>query len=72
MKSYKTMLLELKTKQPKGDVVLKKKINGIPVLIVKDTGSLPFVVYIDGDKLDTFRSEGDAKKAITAALKELP
>ena len=35
MKSYKTILLELKTKQPKGDVVLKKKINGIPVLIVK-------------------------------------
>tara|TARA_B110000977_G_scaffold185066_1_gene249509 strand:- start:961 stop:1179 length:219 start_codon:yes stop_codon:yes gene_type:complete len=71
MKSYKTMLLELKTKQPKGDVVLKKKINGIPVLIVKDTGSLPFVVYIDGDKLDTFKSQKDAEKSATKVIKEL-
>jgi hypothetical protein len=64
MKSFKEI------REAKSPPVFKKKMGKYPVEIVKD--SKGFVAYIDGDKLDTFRSEGDAKKAITAALKELP
>jgi len=43
MKSYKEILSEIK-KKPKGEVVFDKKIKRIPVLIVKEKGTLPFVV----------------------------
>ena len=36
--------------KPKGKIVFKKKMNRIDVVITKDTGSLPFVAYVDGDK----------------------
>ena len=74
MKSYKQIISELneKTKEPKGDVVLNKKINSIPVKIIKLVkGNLPFVVYIDGDKLDAFKSLKDAEKSATKVIKEL-
>jgi hypothetical protein len=74
MKSYKQIISELneKTKEPKGDVVLNKKINRIPVKIIKlGKGNLPFVVYIDGDKLDAFKSLKDAEKSATKVIKEL-
>ena len=71
MKSYKTILSELKSKKPKGEVVYDKKINRIPVLIIKDKGNLPYVVYIDGDKLDAFKSQKDAEKTATKVIKEL-
>lgn len=70
MKSYKQILSELK-KKPKGDVVFDKKIKRIPVLIVKEKGTLPFVVYIDGDRLDAFKSQKDAEKSATKVIKEL-
>lgn len=56
-------------KKPTGEVVFDKKMNRVPVKITKDKNR--FVVYIDGDKLDAFRSEKDAKKAIQMAIKEL-
>jgi len=71
MKTYKQVISELKSKKPKGDIVFNKKINKIPVLIVKDKGTLPFVVYIDGDKLDAFKSLKDAEKSATKVIKEL-
>ena len=62
--------LELRiNKMPAGEVVYDKKINRIPTKVMKDKKG--FTAYIDGDKLDTFRSENDAKKAITMAIKEL-
>jgi hypothetical protein len=72
MKSYKQLISELKSKEPKGKVVLNKKINRIPVKIIElDKGNLPFVVYIDGDKLDEFKSLKDAEKSATKVIKEL-
>ena len=56
-------------KKPTGEVVFDKKMNRVPVKIMKDKNR--FVAYIDGDKLDAFRSEKDAKKAIQMAIKEL-
>ena len=43
--------------------------NRIDVLITKDTG-LPFVAYVDGDKLDSYKNQKDAE-AIKATIKEL-
>ena len=60
---------EVRNTKPQGEVVYDKKINRIPTKILKDGKG--FTTYIDGDKLDTFRSENDAKKAITMAIKEL-
>jgi|TARA_B110000977_G_C11020411_1_gene471058 hypothetical protein len=72
MKSYKEILSELnEAKKPKGETVFNKKINRVPVLIVKEKGTNPFVVYIDGDKLDSFKSQKDAEKSAIKVIKEL-
>lgn len=71
MKSFKALLSELKGRKPKGEVVSDKKIKRIPVLIVKEKGTLPFVVYIDGDRLDAFKSLKDAEKSAEKVIKEL-
>ena len=49
--------------------VYKKKHGKFPVEIRKEGSH--FVAYIDGDKLDKFRSEKDAKKGIEMAIKVL-
>ena len=71
MKTYRDILSELKGRKPKGDVVFQKKIKRIPVLITKEKGTLPFVVYIDGDRLDAFKSQKDAEKSAMKVIKEL-
>lgn len=71
MKTYRDILSELKGRKPKGDVVFQKKIKRIPVLITKEKGTLPFVVYIDGDRLDAFKSQKDAEKSAMQVVKEL-
>lgn len=63
------LFTEIRKSAPKGDVVFDKRINRLPVKIMKD--SKGYTAYIDGDKLDTFRSEKDAKKGIDFAIKEL-
>jgi|TARA_A100001388_G_scaffold267063_1_gene240794 hypothetical protein len=67
MKSF----LQIREATSKGKVVFKKKINRIDVVITKETGRLPFVVYIDGDKLDAFKNQKDAEKSATETIKEL-
>lgn len=65
MKSFK----QIREKKMKGDSVYKKKMGKYPVEVVKDKKG--YVAFIDGDKLDTFRSEKDAIKGIQMAMKEL-
>jgi hypothetical protein len=71
MKTYKELLSELKGRKPKGEVVFDKKVKRIPVLITKEKGTLPFVVYIDGDRLDAFKSQKDAERSAMKVIKEL-
>lgn len=72
MKTYKELLSELAGRKPKGEVVFDKKVKRIPVLITKEpTGNLPFVVYIDGDRLDAFKSQKDAERSAMQVVKEL-
>lgn len=49
--------------------VYKKKINKIAVEIKKD--SKGFTAYVDGDMLDTFKSQSEAEKAAKTVVKEL-
>jgi hypothetical protein len=55
-------------KMPAGDHVFDKKVNGHTVMVHKDKKG--FSVYIDGDKLDTFKSQKEAEKAGMAFAKE--
>lgn len=63
MKSFKEL------REGKGQSVYKKKHGKYPVEIKKEGSN--FVAYIDGDKLDKFKSEKDAKRAIETMIKEL-
>ena len=56
-------------KAPKGEVVFDKKIQKVPVKIVKDKKG--FTAYVDGDMLDTFRNHKEAQKAAETIIKEL-
>jgi len=60
---------EVRNKKPKGDLVYSKKHKRIATSVYKTPKG--FVAYIDGDLLDTFRSERDAVKSIETAIKEL-
>ena len=52
-----------------GEIVFKKKMGKYPVAINKDKDG--FHTYIDGDLLDTFKSQSDAMNAIQSMLKAL-
>lgn len=56
-------------RNPKGEVVFDKKIQKVPVKIVKDKKG--FTAYVDGDMLDTFRNQREAEKAAETIIKEL-
>jgi hypothetical protein len=56
-------------KKPQGDVVFDKKIDKVPVKITKT--SKGFTVYIDGDMLDTFKSQKEAENTAQTVIKEL-
>jgi len=56
-------------KKPKGKVVFNKKIDKVSVVITK--GSKGFTVHIDGDMLDTFKSQKEAEKTAATVVKEL-
>ncbi len=60
---------EMRNKKPAGDLVYNKKHKRIGTQVYKT--SKGFAAYIDGDLLDTFRSEKDAIKSIETAIKEL-
>ncbi len=54
---------------PPGDHVFDTKVNRHKVMVHKNKQG-KFDVYIDGDKLDTFKTQKEAEKAGTAFAKE--
>ena len=54
---------------PGGEHVFSKKINRHDVMVHKDKKG--FTVYIDGDKLDTYRSQKEAEKMGVEFAKEM-
>ena len=70
MKTYSELLEAIK--KPDGKKVFDKKIKRIPVQVYKERmRTNPFVAYVDGDRLDAFRTEKDAVKAAETVIKEL-
>lgn len=56
-------------KMPQGDHVFDAKVGKVKVMVHKDKKG--YTVYVDGDKLDTYRSQKEAEKMGVAFAKEL-
>lgn len=59
---------ELRKKMPPGDHIMDKKIDGIQVMVHKYKNK--FDAYVDGDKLDSYRTRAEAEKAATQFVKQ--
>jgi hypothetical protein len=68
MKTFKS-LRESKNKMPPGEHVFNKKLSGHTVMVHNNKKG--FTVYIDGDKLDTYRTQKEAEKMGIAFAKEM-
>tara|TARA_B100000029_G_scaffold300044_1_gene292982 strand:- start:555 stop:776 length:222 start_codon:yes stop_codon:yes gene_type:complete len=53
---------------PPGEHVFDTKVNRISLMIHKDKGK--FITYVDGDKLDTYRTQKEAEKAGRLFIKQ--
>lgn len=67
MIEFKT-LRELAGRKPSGQVIMNKKIDKVPVKITKEMNR--FVVYIDNDRLDAYRSQKEAEKMAKEFVKQ--
>lgn len=67
MKTFKS--IREASKMPKGDHVFAKKVGKVNVMVHQDKKG--FTTYIDGDKLDTYRSQKEAEKMGVAFAKEM-
>jgi len=68
MKNFKELREASKKKMPPGEHVFNKKVGKVQVMVHKDTKG--FTVYVDGEKLDTYRSQKEAEKMGMAFAKE--
>ena len=68
MKSY-FQLRELTGRKPEGQLVVNKKLGRIQVMVYKERNG--FVAYVDGDRLDRYRTKQEAEKAATEIVKVL-
>lgn len=68
MKSF-LQLRELTGRKPEGQLVVNKKLGRIQVMIYKERNG--FVAYIDGDRLDIYKTKNEAEKAATQFIRVL-
>jgi hypothetical protein len=68
MKKF-SQLRELTGRKPEGQLVLDKKLGKIRVQVYKERNG--FISYVDGDRLDQYRSKKEAEKAATEFVKVL-
>jgi len=68
MKSF-SQLRELTGRKPEGQMVVNKRINRIKIMVHKERNG--YVAYVDGDRLDSYRSKNEAEKAATEFVKVL-
>ena len=68
MKTFR-QIRELTGRKPEGQVVVNKKIGRIQIMVYKER--IGFVAYVDGDRLDVYKSKAQAEKAATEFLKVL-
>ena len=63
-----SQLRELAGRKPEGKMVFNKKIKGIKVMVHQERNG--FVAYIDGDRLDVYKTQREAEKAATEFMKQ--
>jgi hypothetical protein len=68
MKKF-SQLRELTGRKPEGQLVVQKKLGRIQVQIYKERNG--FIAYVDGDRLDSYKSKKEAEKAATEFVKVL-
>jgi hypothetical protein len=68
MKTF-TQLRELTGRKPEGQLIVNKKIGRIQIMVYKERNG--YVAYVDGDRLDQYRSKNEAEKAATEFIKVL-
>lgn len=56
-----SQIRELAGREPKGQKVYDKKVKGISIMVRKDQGR--FITYVDGDRLDAYKTSKEAEKA---------
>lgn len=67
MKTFVQIREAKKSKMPPGEHVFGSKVAGHEVMVHKQNNK--YVAYIDREKLDTFNSVNDAKKAAAQFIK---
>ena len=66
MKTF-AQIRELTGRKPSGKQVVNKKIGRIQIQVYKEPSG--FTAYVDGDRLDRYRSEKEALKAAEEFIK---
>lgn len=61
-------LREKLDRSPSGQMVFNKKINKLPVIIRKEKAG--FVVYIDSDRLDAYKTQREAERMAKEFVKQ--
>jgi hypothetical protein len=56
-------------RKPEGQLIVNKKIGRIQIMVYKERNG--YVAYVDGDRLDQYRSKNEAEKAATEFIKVL-
>ena len=67
MKTF-SQIRELTGRKPEGKVVFNKKIGRIQIMVYQERNG--FVAYVDGDRLDRYRSKNEAEKVATEFVKQ--
>ena len=60
-------LRELTGRKPEGQLLVNKKQGKIQIQVYKERNG--FVTYVDGDRLDSYRSKQEAEKAAKEFIK---
>jgi hypothetical protein len=66
MKTF-TQLRELTGRKPEGNPLVDKRVGRIKIKVHKERNG--YVAYVDGDRLDSYRSKNEAEKAATEFVK---
>ena len=62
------LFTELRNKMPPGEHISSFKVDRVSVMIHKDKGK--FIAYVDGDRLDAYRTQKEAEKAAAQFVKQ--
>lgn len=60
---------ELTGRKPTGQLMVNKKIGRVQIMVYKDRNQ--YIAYVDGDRLDAYKSKTEAEKAATEFIKVL-